>query len=195
MRGLSDLTTLVFLNLITLVCSLPVVTAGAAWTTMNDCIMKMQDGEGHVISLYWKSFLENLKTMTLPWMLMLCMGAFLALDTWIVQRQNQMAFMVPILVMGIVWAALLVWMLPLGAKFVYSIHGLFRNAAILAIGKLPRTLGMMLFLLIPFVLIYNLKFYPILFVLGLSLPAYLCSFLYQSVIQDLVEAQQRKQAS
>jgi uncharacterized membrane protein YesL len=80
-------------------------------------------------------------------------------------------------------------MVPLGAKFVYSTSATFRNALILAIGKLPRTLFMMVFTLaVPGALLMNLRLYPILFVLGISLPAYLCSFFYYPVIKEMITA-------
>ena len=44
MRALSDLTTLVVLNLLTLLCCVPVVTAGAALCALNYCTMKMTEG-------------------------------------------------------------------------------------------------------------------------------------------------------
>ena len=48
MRTLSMLADIVILNLLTLFCSLPIITAGAAVTALNDaCIrlVRMEDGE------------------------------------------------------------------------------------------------------------------------------------------------------
>jgi len=195
MRGLSDLATLVFLNLITLVCSLPVITMGAALTTMHYCIMKMVDGEGHVLQLYLREFRGNLRTATIPWILMALLGCFIGFDYWIVIKQGAGASwtLIPIYLLAVLWLALFVWILPLGAKFVYSTGATFRNAALVAVGKAPRTLIMMAFtVVIPVVLVLNMRLYPILFVLGCSLPAYLCSFFYYPVIQELIEIQEKK---
>ena len=45
MRAMSDLLTLLKLNFLTLLCCLPVFTAGAAVTALHYCIMKMLDGK------------------------------------------------------------------------------------------------------------------------------------------------------
>lgn len=189
MRGLSDLATLMFLNLITMVFCIPVVTAGAALTSMNYCIMKMNEGEGHVISLFFAQFKGNLKTATLPWLIMLILGGFIALDFYMLKTNTgvQRGLVIVLYVLTVLWLALFVWILPLGAKFIYSTGAVFRNAFILAIGKLPRTFFMMVItVLVPGVLIMNMKLYPILFVLGLSLPSYLCSFFYYPVIKEMI---------
>ena len=50
MGALSDLMTLLKLNLLTLLCCLPVVTAGAALTSLHYCVMKMREGEDGYIA-------------------------------------------------------------------------------------------------------------------------------------------------
>lgn len=191
MRGLSDIATLVFLNLITMVCCIPVITAGAAFASLNYCIMKMNDGEGHVISLYFQQFKGNLRTATIPWLMMVIFAGFIGLDFYLLQTDTglQKALTIILIVLSFLWLAVFVWMVPLGAIFVYSTSATFRNALILAIGKLPRTLFMMVFTLaVPGALLMNLRLYPILFVLGISLPSYLCSFFYYPVIKEMITA-------
>ena len=65
MRALSDLTTLVALNLLTIICSIPIVTAGAAFTALHYEVMKMIAGQGHPVRDYFKQFKEN-KSLFLP---------------------------------------------------------------------------------------------------------------------------------
>ena len=59
MRALSDLFTLLKLNLLTLLCCLPLVTAGAALTALHYCLMKMLDQEeGKIVPQYLGQFRE-----------------------------------------------------------------------------------------------------------------------------------------
>ena len=46
MRALSDLSTLVFLNILTLIFSIPIVTAGAALAAMHYVIIEMIEERG-----------------------------------------------------------------------------------------------------------------------------------------------------
>ena len=189
MRGLSDLATLMFLNLITMVFCIPVVTAGAALTSMNYCIMKMNEGEGHVISLFFAQFKGNLKTATLPWLIMLILGGFIGLDFYMlktntgVQRVGNCA----LCTYSTLACTVCVDPCPWGQSLSTAQAPYLEMHFILAIGKLPRTFFMMVItVLVPGVLIMNMKLYPILFVLGLSLPSYLCSFFYYPVIKEMI---------
>ena len=81
MRAMSDLLTLLKLNFLTLLCCLPVFTAGAALTALHYCIMRMMEGrDGKVASMYFTQFRANLKSMTPVWIILLFAGAGIALD-------------------------------------------------------------------------------------------------------------------
>ena len=57
MRALSDLSTLVFLNILTMLFCLPVVTAGASLAAMHYVIMEMiEERGGSLFSEFWKRF-------------------------------------------------------------------------------------------------------------------------------------------
>ena len=192
MRALSELLTLLKLNLLTILCSLPLITAGAAYTSMHYCIMKMMDGEdAHIVSTYWKEFKANLKSVTPAWLVMALFGGFLAFDAKVFTAQNNGA-MRPLLIVvylaAILWFALFQWLFPLAARFANSTAAKFKNAALMAVGSLPRTAVMMVFsAVIPFILLNSMRLLPLAFVFGLSLPAYLCAIFYYPVIKKQIK--------
>ena len=60
MEGLSKISDLVVLNLLVLLCCIPVITAGAALTGMHYVLLKMaRNEEGYIARSYFKSFKEN----------------------------------------------------------------------------------------------------------------------------------------
>lgn len=60
------------LNLITILFSLPVVTAGAAVTAMNYVSMKIDRGEeGYILKDFFRAFSLNLKQASSIWIFML----------------------------------------------------------------------------------------------------------------------------
>ncbi|KIR02802.1 4-hydroxybenzoate polyprenyltransferase and related prenyltransferase [Lachnospiraceae bacterium TWA4] len=180
MHALSDFSTLIFLNFFVLLCSIPIFTAGAAITSMHYAIMKLADEESHILSHYWKAFKGNLREITPLWFVVFLLLAFFGFDIWIMNYQvgfTKNLFLILLVIFAILLSGILVWLFPLVARFHYSIGAAFQNSMILAITKLPRTLIMIVItVVISVVLISNLRFYPLIVCVGISLPAYLCQF-------------------
>ncbi len=191
MRALSDLMALVVLNLLTLLCSIPIVTAGAAFTALHYCVMKVIEGEGHMASLYFKQFRDNLKGSIPVWLIFLAAVGFIYLDFQIFGGNNIKGFdpvLLPVYVLVILMAALFVWIFPLKARIENTVFASFKNAAIMAIGYLPRTLAMMvIYAVLVFIFTQEMRLLPIAFVLGLSLPSYLCAFIYRKPILEVIK--------
>ena len=75
---------LIALNLLWIVCSLPIITAGASTTALFYCTLKIhKDGDVRVIHDFFKSFKQNFKQSTLIWILMLAAGALIAVVLYI----------------------------------------------------------------------------------------------------------------
>lgn len=200
MRALSDLMTLVKLNLLTMLCCLPIVTAGAALAAMHYCIMKLQDGEeGYIASMYMREFKANLKEMTPVWMLVLLLAVFFYFDMQMAnagESAGSKVFSV-LLYAGIFFLhAICRWIFPLGAKFRNTFFSKVRNALLMAVAHFPRTVLMMaVSAVIPFILMNSMRLIPLAFCFGLSLPAYLNSFLYYPVIKRQIEAREEGEST
>ena len=81
MRAITDLTTLVFLNILTAIFCIPVVTAGASLAAMHYVIIEMiEERGGGLVSEFWKRFKENLKNATPVWLILLAAAVFLYVD-------------------------------------------------------------------------------------------------------------------
>ena len=97
------------------------------------------------------------------------------------------AMLIPIYAGMFVAAAVYVYVIPLTARFVYSTGAAFKNAAILAVAYFPRTILMAAFtVVIPYLLFNATRLLPLFFLLGLSLPAYLCALLYVPVFDKMI---------
>ena len=190
MRAMSDLSTLVILNLVTMLCCLPVVTAGASLSAMHYILMQMPDEQvGHVIPAFFRQFRGNLRCSTLPWLILLAAGALFYMDYRVFGSGDMnRALVIPAYAgMGVV-LLLYVWMFPLLARFDNTAAAALRNTMILAAGNLPRTLAMAaISAVVPFVLTQSLRLLPLAFLVGFTLPGYFCMLIYRSVIEGLVE--------
>ena len=191
MRALSDLSTLVFLNILTLIFSIPIVTAGAALAAMHYVIIEMiEERGGGLPGEYWKRFKENLKNATPIWLIILAAVLFLYADYRLIgggQLGLPRVMLIPIYAGLFVVAAIYVYVIPLTARFVYSTGAAFKNAAILAVAYFPRTIIMIAFsAVIPFLLFNVTRLLPLFFLLGISLPAYFCALAYEPVFKKMI---------
>lgn len=191
MRALTDLSTLVFLNILTALCCIPVVTAGAALAAMHYVIMEMiEERGGPLVPEFCKRFKENLKNATPVWLILLAAAVFLYADYRIIsggQMGLPKAMLIPIYAGMFVLAAVYVYVIPLTAKFVYSTGAAFKNAAILAAAYFPRTILMVMISAVMPALLYNVtRLLPLFFLLALSLPAYFCALLYMPVFEKMI---------
>ena len=119
MRALSDLSTLVFLNILTLIFSIPLVTAGAALAAMHYVIIEMIEERGDsLFAEYRKRFKENLRNATPIWLIMLAAVGFLYADYRIIsggQLGLPKAMLIPIYAGLFVASAVYVYVIPLTA--------------------------------------------------------------------------------
>lgn len=187
MRTLSTAADLILLNLLTLLCSLPVLTLGAALTALNTATIKIVRGEETApVKDYFRAFRENFTKGAGMGLIFLLIFAVLLADYLAAGRY------VPILRPVIAAIALLVLMVgqyafALLARYENTIGGTLKNALLLAIGYFPRTLGMAVFAVALWLLSIRFLRYgaPILFLFGLSLPCYVIILLMQKVFDNL----------
>lgn len=189
---LNKLTDLVLLNVLWLICSLPVVTIGASTTAMYYVsITSIRSGDGYVVKRFLRSFKENFRLITPVWLVMMVCGALLAGDV-IFWSQIQGAFAKGMLVMSVIVAVLLfmieLWIFPVFAKLMGSRRELLKNAAAFAVGYLPYTA---IILLITLAAVYvNLKSLvanSIMLFIGFALLSYIQSFFFYRVFMNHID--------
>jgi uncharacterized membrane protein YesL len=156
--------------------------------------MKVAQGDGNIIRTYFEQFKANLKGATPVWLLFLAAMGFIYIDLKIFAPQEEGAFapmLLPVYVLAIILAAVFVWIFPLMARIENTLPARFKNAMILALSNLPRTLAMMIvYAVAAFVFSQDMRLLPIAFVMGISFPTYLCVLIYRSVIDDIVKRMQ-----
>ena len=157
MRALARFTDLLILNLLTIICSLPVITMGAAVAALYGAMGRLQNEEGHTIKNYFSCFKENFWQATWIWLILLPIGAIIVVAFLYYANGNVKYPLIPaiIVVLGfIVWASTLSWALPLQSRFYNSVKGTLRNALICSVAFLWRSLIMTVLNFLPFVLFF-----------------------------------------
>lgn len=68
-RGITKFTQMIYVGLLWFLCSIPIVTVGAATTALFEVLLKLQkDEEGAIGSCFFQSFRNSLKSATLAWL-------------------------------------------------------------------------------------------------------------------------------
>lgn len=191
-RFFGKLGDLIILNLLTILFSLPIITIGASVTAAHYASIKIRRDESYVMRNFWKSFKMNFKQSTLVWLflLMYTLGLVFTISMLSVGGEKVVVIMQGFAFALAVFSLFTVlWMFPLQARFVNSIFGTIRNAFILAVRHLLRSIGMVLVSALPIVLILFVgpKWYSLLFLFGVSVPIYLCTLLYNKVFEKMEE--------
>lgn len=114
MQGWNDLTDAIWINILMLVTSLPVVTAGAALCAGSTALRKSQRGQGTVTRNYFAAFRENLAKATLLWLIFGICGAAITYS-WIALQITPL--LIPKFALTIIWAIGFEWAFYLQARF------------------------------------------------------------------------------
>ncbi len=190
MRAMSDLMSLVIVNVLTLIFSIPIITAGASLSAMHYVLYQMaENGEGKIAATFFREFKNNLKNATPIALIFYVLLGIGFLDYRIFSGAGGIGDVVLITLYAgaMILMCLFVWVFPLTAKFVYSTGGAFKNAMILSATHLPRTLLMIVIMVvIPFILTQDMRLLPLAFLLGISFPSYLCTLLYSPVLKKMM---------
>lgn len=147
-RTLGKLADLMILNIVFLICCIPVITIGPALTGMSYVTLKMAEcEEGYIAKSFFKSFRQNFKQGTIIGLIMLVIGLILGIDFLILKEAT--GSMVTYLRIGIAIAAffylmIMLYLFAVLARFYNPIKTTIKNAFIMSIADFPRTLVMIL---------------------------------------------------
>lgn len=187
-RFLNRVADLLILNFLMIVCCIPIITAGAAFTAMHYVLLKIiRDEEGYLIRGFFKAFAANFKQATILWLIMLLVTIVYIGDILIFRYS---AFHFPkaltVTVTAIVILCLMtaVYVFPLQARFENSVKNTLKNAMLMAFANLPKTLLMMIFYALPLIL-GHFSPYALIFIImfGISAPAYGAACLYSGIFK------------
>lgn len=193
MQVLNKVADLLWLNILTMICCIPIVTAGASLTAMHYMALKIvRNEECYITRGFFKSFRENFKQATIIWLLLLLVIAILLGDFFIMKNaaiQFSKVIQIVITAVGVLVLFTAMYLFPVLAKFDNSVGRTVKNAFIMSILQFPKTILMIILYLVPIILFaVSMRLLPIAFLFGLSGPAYFSAMLYNKFFKKL-EAQ------
>ena len=195
---LNRIADLIILNVIWLLCCIPVVTIGASTTAMLYVTMKMASGEdAYIVRKFFKSFKENFLQSTVIWLIMaaiaaLLIGNYVLLPNMQVSDSLYNLFFSASCLTALLYAMIIVWIFPLQARLENKIRHTFKNALLLSFRHLPTTLLLMVIVFVPMFLIWNFfskLFYVVVLIAGSGL-GLLCSLLYNRIFNIYIKPEE-----
>lgn len=140
---LSRFADLVILNLLWLICCIPIVTAGASMTALYYVLLKMVKGEeSYIVKSFFHSFAENFKQATLIWGMFLGVGCLLYFDFYFcshVGGDGMKILFIPFALIGALTIMALCYVFPVLSFFNNSIKKTLKNSILMAVAYLPYT--------------------------------------------------------
>lgn len=190
MQALNKMADLLWLNVLALICCIPVVTVGASMTAMHYMALKIaRNEETYVTRGFFKSFKENFVQATIIWLLQVVTIIVLAGDYYIMffgGMEFHTVLQVLLYLVTIIVLLVSIFVYPVLAKFDNSVPKTIKNALYIGILQLPKAVLMLAMYIAPLILtVVATEIFPIIFLFGLSVPAFASAKLYNKFFLKL----------
>ena len=140
-----------YLNLLWMVCSLPVFTAGAATAALYDVTLRLaREEEPPLTARFFKAFRENFRQATILWLILLGIGVLLGADGYILYHLYKGTTgmvsvictlgLALIIVAAIAYVIVLLYVFPLVASVKNTNWAMLKNALLIGIHYLFCTI-------------------------------------------------------
>ncbi|MBQ3105433.1 MAG: DUF624 domain-containing protein [Lachnospiraceae bacterium] len=197
MRILSRLADLLWINVLTLICCIPVFTVGASLTAMHYVLLKMvRNEEGYLTRSFFGSFRRNFRQATLIWLLLMLFFGVCIVDLHYFEITGvplPVVFQLLLVMIAFLVLCIASMVFALLAKFENTVISTIKNALLFSMGQFPRILLMLLMAVFPVILLlWTTKMFPVVLLFGISLPGYGAAQLYNKPFARLEERMERK---
>lgn len=195
-RFIGKLGDLILLNILWMICSIPVFTIGASTTAVYYVTLKLaRDEDSSTVKAFFRSFRENFKQATAIWLLLLAIGMVLSFDFWVFYtgRMNigDTGRNILLAIFGgflLVYLFILTYVFPLQARFYNPVKRTLLNAFFMSIRHLFQTIGIVAMdLLIGAAFCLSLFYLPQAFMLfimfGMPLTAFANSYFFTAIFK------------
>lgn len=190
MRALGKIGDMICLNVMWLICCIPIITIGASTTALYTVMLRMvKNEEGYIFRGFLKAFKSNFKQSTLIWLILLLLGIVWTVDFRVAGFMPGMAGIILsaiFLALGFILLSVMIYIFPLTARYENGIKATFKNTLILTVAKLPYTFLMVAIVVAAvfaslwsaFTLLFSL---PLWLIIGGALIAWVNSYILRRV--------------
>lgn len=186
--AVNKLVQMIYVGILWFVCSIPVVTAGAATTAMYEVLLKMEKNqEGYVSASFFRAFRKNLKSATPVWIPLLVAEVVFGFNLFYYAVLGGGQFPVQCVVFGVLSLAVLIllgYVFPVMARFENTTAGTFRMTVILAVQNPGWTVVILLVQLLTIAVCWFFLYFPLLFIMGIT--GYFQAVIFNHIFDRLI---------
>ena len=187
-RTMGKLVDVAWLNILWLICCIPIVTVGPSTTALYYVMLKLvRDEESHNTRSFFRSFKQNFKQGIIIWIIMLAVFFFFVMDIRAYRTfQNNFATVLSFLFIGllIIYVLVMNYVFPVLSKFDNTVRRTIQNAFLMSIRHIGWSILMsVVFIGIMLVLIWV---FPPLMLLGYGLVAFINSYILVHIFDKYI---------
>lgn len=194
MKALGYVTDLAILNIMWLICSIPIVTIGASTTALYTCFMT-HDTESSYVKKFFKSFWSNLKKSTILWIVEFPILLLIVVNVWFYYNHVGADFSIArilLLIPAVLLGAGIEYIFPLQAYFENHIKQTLKNSFLISAAHFPVSFCILAIQVSPVVLAFwNLdlffRIFPLLLFWGKAVITNVSAILFKRVFDTYIE--------
>lgn len=198
MQTMTLITNLVFVNLLWLLCSLPIITAGAATSAMYSVLFAYREKKtDSVFKPFFSAFKRNFRQSTVIWLILLAVTLVLGYDVlYLIFEIKKFSFLgIPVIIAGLLILISGAYIFPQIAMFQNKLISMVKNSFLLFMLFPILSVAIILLNLLPWIL---LLFSPQVFwltilvwtLIGFALLAYLNCYLLHFIFKRYLPTQE-----
>lgn len=146
------------LNVLWLICCLPIFTIGAATTAMHSVIYKYILGtDDAVIQPFFKAFRQNFKQATALWLPILVVIILLGIDALFLYTSAigwEPLLWIPFTVVFVAFLMLMTYAFPIIARYENDLRSIVKNSFMLFVLELKKSIFVLILNLVPWVMFF-----------------------------------------
>ena len=187
----STVTALMFLNLLVVLTSIPIVTFGASMAAMHTMMLKIYRDEEHkLVSDYFKAFRENLKQATAIWIIYIVYFAALLAGYMLINQlggPSTVATLLRFFLLGLAYIGVssMLWAFVLQSRYINPVGRTIRNSLLVLISNVAPSLVMLIMAVVSGVLFFMTQTLAAAMMIGITAPTFFVTMLYSRVFDKL----------
>lgn len=201
-QGVQYFANLVILNVLFLLCSLPVITYGAAASALFTMVRKLQQGETVVAGGFFHAFRSQFRQATVSWIVLAAVFLLLSVEGNLL---TQISLEVPwyvytcVAVPVLVVSSMQLWAVVIQPSyFICTLFQSLKNALLLSLRLLPQTVGMVVLYLLPLGICFAatvdfLRLWPLWIGIFFSASYSVMAWLIHHPMEQLAQRMQKKE--
>ncbi len=189
MRGIRKIVELMYIGMLWFICSIPLVTLGAATAALYEVLLKaVKNQEGYLFKSFLRAFQNNFKQGTCIWLPIALAEVLFSVNLFyygVLGGGNFVLQTVVFSVLLVLVTALSSYVFPIIAKFENTAMGHVRMAATLALRNPGWTAALVVIQILTLFAVWFFIYFPLLFIMGFS--GYVQAVIFNHIFDRLIE--------